>query len=102
MPAYFSLDMLEVTDPAALETYRQVVFATVQRYGGRYLTVGGKSDVAEGTWRPTFAVLIEFPSLDHAKRWYGSDEYRAPKAMRLARQEATASSSKGRRPAPET
>jgi uncharacterized protein (DUF1330 family) len=84
MPAYFVLDMLEVTEPEKLEKYREVVLATVQRYGGRYLTVGGQCDVLEGAWRPVFPVIIEFPTLEQAHRWYESDEYRAPKALRLA------------------
>jgi len=84
MPAYFMLDMLEVVEPQKLAEYRQVVLATVERYGGRYLTVGGDTDVLEGRWRPVFPVLIEFPSLEQARRWYDSDEYRGPKALRLA------------------
>ncbi len=84
MPAYFFLDMLEVTEPDKLDNYRQVVSATVQRYGGHYLTVGGRTDVVEGDWVPVFPVLIEFPDLDRAQRWYHSEEYRAPKALRLA------------------
>lgn len=84
MPAYFFLDMLEVTDDAKLESYRQVVAATVERYGGRYLTVGGRTDVVEGDWHPAFPVLIEFPDLKQARRWYDSIEYREPKALRLA------------------
>jgi uncharacterized protein (DUF1330 family) len=84
MPAYFFFDMLEVIAPAKLEKYRQVVSATVARYGGHYLTVGGRSDVVEGDWRPVFPVLIEFPDLEQARRWYDSEEYRAPKALRRA------------------
>jgi uncharacterized protein (DUF1330 family) len=84
MPAYFFFDMLEVTEPQKLERYRQVVAATVQRYGGHYLTVGGRTDVVEGEWQPVFPVLIEFPDLEQARRWYDSEEYREPKALRVA------------------
>jgi uncharacterized protein (DUF1330 family) len=28
-------------------------------------------------------VVLEFPSLEQAKRWYNSEEYRAPKALRF-------------------
>jgi uncharacterized protein (DUF1330 family) len=27
-------------------------------------------------------VVLEFPSMEQAKRWYDSEEYREPKAMR--------------------
>lgn len=38
MPAYCIVD-LEVTDPAGFEEYRQLVPATIQQYGGRYVVV---------------------------------------------------------------
>lgn len=56
-------DMYEVTNPEKLERYRSGVLATVKRYGGEYILVGGKCDIVEGNWRPTFPVLIEFPTL---------------------------------------
>ena len=84
MPAYCFFDVLEVTSPERLEEYRRGVLSTVERYGGRYLTVGGRCDVVEGRWRPVFPVLIEFPGLEQAHRWYDSEEYRELKALRLA------------------
>lgn len=84
MSAYCFFDVLEVIDPEKLEEYRDGVLATVERYGGRYLTVGGRSDVVEGEWRPVFPVLIEFSSLERAHDWYDSEEYRDLKALRLA------------------
>ena len=56
----------------------------VEKFGGRYLVIGGKFDVVEGDWRPTVPVVIEFPSLEQAHRWYDSEEYRELKALRMA------------------
>lgn len=84
MPAYCLCDVLEGTAPEKMEKARRGVLATVERHGGRYLTVGGKCDVIEGEWRPRFPVLIEFPSLQQAHDWYGSEEYRPLKELRLA------------------
>jgi uncharacterized protein (DUF1330 family) len=82
MPAYFIVD-LEVTDPAGFEEYRQLVPATIQQYGGRYVVRGGATETLEGDWQPKRVVVLEFPSLEQAKRWYNSEEYRGPKALRL-------------------
>ena len=82
MPAYLIVD-IEVTDPANFEEYRKQVPATVQKYGGRFLVRGGAMEVLEGDWRPKRVVVLEFPSMEQAKRWYDSEEYRAPKALRL-------------------
>ncbi len=84
MAAYCFFDVLEITDEVKMEQYRAGVFATVEQYGGRYLVIGGKTDLVEGGWRPVFPVLIEFPNLEQAHRWYDSDEYRPLKDLRLA------------------
>ena len=60
------------------------MLATIQKYGGRVLVAGGAFDVVEGTAKPTFPVILEFPSVDAAKRWYDSEEYRPLKALRLS------------------
>lgn len=84
MSAYGLFDNLEVTDAAKLEEYKARVAPVVERHGGRYVVLGGEVDLVEGEWKPTFPVLIEFPSLAQARRWYDSEEYRELKALRLA------------------
>ena len=84
MTAYCLFDNLEVIDPAKLEEYKKLAGPLVERFGGRYAVLGGKVDLMEGQWRPTFPVMIEFPSLERAHQWYASSEYQALKAMRLA------------------
>jgi uncharacterized protein (DUF1330 family) len=89
MAAYVIAE-LEVKDPAGFEEYRRGVVATILQYGGRYLVRGGQCDTLEGTWRPPRVVVLEFPSMEAARRWYGSPEYAPLKAQRLrtARTEA--------------
>jgi uncharacterized protein (DUF1330 family) len=82
MPAYFIVD-LEVTDAAVFDEYRQLVPATIARYGGKYLVRGGQYETMEGNWQPKRLVVIEFPSIEQAKKWYDSEEYRGPKALRF-------------------
>ena len=82
MAAYFIVDV-DITDPAGFEEYRKVVPATMEKYGGKFLVRGGKCEVFEGRWAPKRLVILEFPSLDQAKRWYDSEEYRQPRALRF-------------------
>ena len=84
MLAYCFFDNLEVMDQVKLEEYARRAAPVVEQYGGRYMVLGGKMDVVEGNRSPTFPVIIEFPSLEQAYRWYGSDEYRELKALRLS------------------
>jgi uncharacterized protein (DUF1330 family) len=80
--AYIIADVT-VTDPAAMEEYRKRVPATLTPFGGRFIVRGGAHQTVEGDWKPNRLVILEFPSMEHAHRWYDSEEYREPKAMRL-------------------
>jgi uncharacterized protein (DUF1330 family) len=83
MAAYVIADV-EVTDPARYAEYRNKVPATVAAYGGRFLVRGGPHQVAEGSWHPHRVVVLELPSMEQARRWYESEDYRGPKALRQA------------------
>ncbi|HEY7366634.1 MAG TPA: DUF1330 domain-containing protein [Methylomirabilota bacterium] len=53
------------------------------RYGGKFLVRGGQVQTLEGDWKPKRIVVTEFPSIEQARRWYDSEEYRVLKALRL-------------------
>ena len=74
---------VDVKDAVAYEEYRKLVPATIQKYGGKYLVRGGPHEVLEGGWTPSRVVVLEFSSVEQAKRWYDSEEYRGPKALRF-------------------
>jgi uncharacterized protein (DUF1330 family) len=82
MAAYVIVD-LTVTDLPTMEEYRKQVPATLAKYGGRFLVRGGAHQTVEGDWKPNRLVVLEFPTMEQARRWYDSEEYREPKAMRL-------------------
>jgi uncharacterized protein (DUF1330 family) len=81
MAAYLIGD-IEVTDAAVYEDYRKQVAATVQKYGGRFVVRGGTVLPLEGGWSPKRLVLLEFPSMEQAQKWYRSDEYAPLIALR--------------------
>jgi uncharacterized protein (DUF1330 family) len=81
MSAYVIAE-IEVTDPAGYEEYRKQVLAVVTQYGGRFVVRGGKVDPKEGGWTPARIVVVEFPSLAQAQKWYDSPEYAPLIAMR--------------------
>ena len=73
---------VEVTDAATYELYRKDVLATIEQYGGRFLVRGGAASALEGDFVPKRIVVLEFPSVDRAKAWWGSPEYRPLLALR--------------------
>jgi uncharacterized protein (DUF1330 family) len=74
MSAYVIAE-IEVTDPAAYEEYRKQVLAVVEKYKGKFIVRGGKVDPKEGGWTPQRLVVVEFPSMAQAQKWYDSPDY---------------------------
>jgi uncharacterized protein (DUF1330 family) len=81
MAAYVIAD-LTILDPQGFETYRQMVPATVAKYGGKFVVRGGSMETLEGSWEPKRLVVIEFESAERAKQWWASEDYREAKALR--------------------
>ena len=82
MSAYVFFDILEITDQKKMEEYGRRIGSTVERYGGRYLVRGGKSNIVEGDWSPVIPVIIEFPSLEQVYAWYESEDYKELRGLR--------------------
>jgi uncharacterized protein (DUF1330 family) len=83
MPAYM-IACLDVTDPAGIADYAAAAPATVASHGGTYLARGGLSELMEGDVPTGRVVVVEFPSMEHARRWYSSPEYLAIRPIREA------------------
>jgi len=74
---------VDITDPALYEEYRRLVPATIAMYGGKYLVRGGAVETKEGGWTPKRLAVLEFASMDQARKWYHSPEYAPVLALRL-------------------
>ncbi|HUL95864.1 MAG TPA: DUF1330 domain-containing protein [Usitatibacter sp.] len=75
---------VEIVNPEGYKAYTTLVPATIEKYGGRFLARGGAAHVFEGDWPQRRRVIIEFPTVEAARKWYDSPEYEKPKAMRQA------------------
>jgi uncharacterized protein (DUF1330 family) len=62
-------------DSESLAVYKRLMPPSVEKYGGRFLVRGGSTEILEGKWSPAL-VVIEFPTVEKARQWYSSDEYR--------------------------
>lgn len=82
MAAYMIVN-LQVTDADSFKEFQQKFPPVLEKYEGKYLARGGEAERWEGDWEPRRVVIYEFPSMDHAKRLYQSEEYKPLKAIRL-------------------
>ena len=81
MSAYVVVQV-EVHDSERYERYKEMVPPTLEAYGGRFLVRGGATQTVEGSWSPPRLVVLEFDSIEQAKAWWGSEEYREAKQLR--------------------
>ncbi|RJL22950.1 DUF1330 domain-containing protein [Bailinhaonella thermotolerans] len=70
----------EAIHPDVLE-YKEKVEKVLASHGGRFLVRGGAVEVREGTW-PGDVILVEFPSMRHARDFYDSAAYQEILALR--------------------
>ena len=81
MAAYVIVE-IDIVDPVGYAGYKKLAGATVEKYGGKYVVRGGKTEVLEGDWNPKRIVVLQFDSIPRAKEWLNCDEYREPRKMR--------------------
>lgn len=81
MPAYLIAE-LTIKDAAAFTAYVKVAAPLIEKYGGRVIARSDAATALEGR-APRHVVIVEFSSIDAAKRFYESEEYREPRERRL-------------------
>jgi uncharacterized protein (DUF1330 family) len=81
MTAYIILD-IQVTDAVRYAEYKELASPTVAQYGGKYIVRGGRAENLEGDWSPARIVVLEFESVEQAKKWLDSEEYRPAMELR--------------------
>ena len=81
MSAYVIVE-IDIVDPRGYDEYKKLAGATVEKYGGKYIVRGGKTETLEGDWHPKRIVVLQFESVQRAKDWLNSEEYREPRKMR--------------------
>ena len=81
MAAYL-IARVEVTNPDAYESYKKLAAAAIEKYDGRYLARGGNMETLEGDQESRRVVIVWFPTLEQAKKFYASPEYQEAKAAR--------------------
>lgn len=80
--AAYVIAQVNITDPEQFKQYQAIVPQTLEQYGGRYLARGGPFAEFEGAWPKGRMVVIEFASVEAARTWYTSPEYKEAIAAR--------------------
>lgn len=81
MPKGYFIATITIHERDGYAAYQAAVRVALEKYGGRYLIRGGRSEVREGAPKSR-AVVMEFPDYATAVACYESPEFQAAKAMR--------------------
>jgi uncharacterized protein (DUF1330 family) len=81
MPVYM-VSNVEVHDPVQFKKYQLPGRNAVFQYGGKFLAEGAAPESIEGDWAPKRMAIVEFESVEAAKRFYNSPEYQAARQHR--------------------
>jgi uncharacterized protein (DUF1330 family) len=81
MPAYLVIEA-RITDPQRLRAYAEANPPIVARYGGRYLAIRTAVEALEGELGERKLLISEWPSMQAARDYWNSPEYRAIKPLR--------------------
>ena len=74
MPKGYWIANVDVRNADGYKNYVSMLPDIMRKYGGRYMTRGGKTETVEGKARSRIVVL-EFPSYEAAMTCYRSPEY---------------------------
>jgi uncharacterized protein (DUF1330 family) len=80
---HYFIAQIQLNDPEEYQKYIDKSDEVFKKYNGRYLAVDKNTEVLEGSWIYTRAVVIQFESKSDFEDWYYSDDYQSILKHRL-------------------
>jgi uncharacterized protein (DUF1330 family) len=90
MPSGYVIFTEIIRDQNQFNSYIQKALPTILGAGGRPLIVQDDPEVIEGQWHGTRTVVLEFDSVEAARKWYHSPDYQSVAGERHACTETNA------------
>ena len=82
MTSAYIIANVEVANPEQYEEYKRLSTIAMKAHGAEVCIRGGKVGVLEGDWAPSRMVMLKFPTMDQARAFYDTVEYRAARKAR--------------------
>ena len=83
MPKGYWIAHVTVTNPDEYAEYVRLDTPVVERFGGRFIVRGGRSETPESPQKDRH-VVVEFPDYETALACYNSDDYQTAAKIRMA------------------
>ena len=82
--AGYVIAQIKVNDPEPYKDYVRQNTEIAKKYGGKFLLRGGEMEILESERPYPRTIVLEFSSVETARKWYDSPEYEGPKSIRKA------------------
>ena len=82
MSSAYVIANVTVTNPQQYEAYKTWSSVAIQAHGAEVCVRGGTVQMLEGDWLPERLVVLKFPTVEAARRFYDSPEYGRARAAR--------------------
>ena len=81
--AYFMVQIKAKNFGEMLERYGKFAIPMLAKFGGEMIAGSPAAQLLEGDWDGNWAAVLRFPSMESAKAWYDSAEYRPLRDLRI-------------------
>jgi uncharacterized protein (DUF1330 family) len=75
MPKVYLIGEIDVHDADTYANYTAQTPDVIAKHGGKFIVRGGETETLEGEAPKGRVVVVEFPSLEAARAFYGSGDY---------------------------
>lgn len=90
MPKAYVIVTEAIHDAEGMKAYSEAAAPTIAEHDVSVLAVDRQVEVVEGEWHGNQTVLLEFESVEAARRWHESEGYRAARKLRQAAADSNA------------
>ena len=90
MPKGYIIFTEAIRDPEGMNENGRASGPTVAEHGATVLAVDERFEVLEGEWHGERTVVLEFESVDAARKWYECEAYQAAIPLRQAAADSNA------------
>jgi uncharacterized protein (DUF1330 family) len=75
-PVAYAISAIEgIMDEKTIGRYGELAGPAIEQFGGHFIVSNAEPVVVEGESLSRYLSIVEFPSIEVAKAWYGSPEY---------------------------
>jgi uncharacterized protein (DUF1330 family) len=82
MSSAYVIAQTKVEDRSRYADYGRLAGPSIEKFGGVYLVRGGSVESLLGDWQPERLAVVRFESVERARQWWDSPEYRDAKLLR--------------------